>query len=108
SFFFAFKTEFQNPKKLPASLISHKNTRIDSVNNNNPTHPVNNDSMNPVNNDLMNSVNNDHTDLQPLLQSLAKMYQVWPLHQQITIQSQLEELINIPPVILEEPVTSKL
>ncbi|CAG8497081.1 8705_t:CDS:2 [Cetraspora pellucida] len=81
---------------------------IDPVNNNNPTHPVNNDLINPVNNDPTNSVNNNHTNLQSLLQSFANMCQVWPLHQQVTIQFQLEELVNIPPVVLEEPVTSKL
>ncbi|CAG8511011.1 7103_t:CDS:2 [Cetraspora pellucida] len=47
------------------------------------------------------------TNLQPLLQSLAHMYQFWPPHQQVAIHSQLEELVNTPPVVVENPVTSK-
>ncbi|CAG8445646.1 22348_t:CDS:2 [Gigaspora rosea] len=55
----------------------------------------------------LSPVNNDRTNLQPLLQSFSDMYQVWSPHQQIAIQSQLEELVNTPPVALQDPVTSK-
>ncbi|CAG8809722.1 2824_t:CDS:2 [Cetraspora pellucida] len=50
-------------------------------------------------------VNDDCTDLQPLLQSLKRMYQFWPPNQQSTICSQLENLVNTPPIVLENPVT---
>ncbi|CAG8768760.1 6776_t:CDS:1, partial [Gigaspora rosea] len=43
----------------------------------------------------------------PLLQSVEQTYQFWPPHQQAIIYSQLEELANIPAVILEDPVTSR-
>ncbi|CAG8786516.1 37178_t:CDS:1 [Gigaspora margarita] len=52
-------------------------------------------------------INNDRTNLEPLLQHLAQRYQHWPPHQQAVIYSQLEELANTPPVVLEEPVISK-
>lgn len=52
-------------------------------------------------------INSDRSDLQPLLQSLAQAYQFWPLHQQATVYSQLEQLVNTPPVVLENPVTSR-
>ncbi|CAG8741587.1 23275_t:CDS:2, partial [Cetraspora pellucida] len=52
-------------------------------------------------------VNNNQSDLQPLLQSLIQVYQFWPLHQQVAIYSQLEELVNTPPIVLEDPVISR-
>ncbi|CAG8751531.1 4638_t:CDS:2, partial [Cetraspora pellucida] len=52
-------------------------------------------------------VNDNCTDLQPLLQSLERMYQFWPPHQQSTICSQLEDLVYTPPIVLENPVTHK-
>ncbi|CAG8710219.1 43996_t:CDS:1, partial [Gigaspora margarita] len=60
-----------------------------------------------VNNDPTHPVNNNYTNLQPLLQSFANMYQFWSLHQQVTIQFQLEELVNTPPIVLEKLVTIK-
>ncbi|CAG8586548.1 9648_t:CDS:2 [Gigaspora rosea] len=43
--------------------------------------------------------NSNHTDLQPLLQSLEQAYQFWPLHYQVTAYTQLEELVNTPPIV---------
>ncbi|CAG8729803.1 37440_t:CDS:2 [Gigaspora margarita] len=57
---------------------------------------------------FVNNDHNDHTNLQPLLQSLAQRYQFWLPYQQDTIHSQLEELVNTPPIVIENPVTRKL
>jgi hypothetical protein len=52
-------------------------------------------------------IENDHTNLQPLLESLAQQYQIWPPHQQAAAHTQLEELAHAPPVVLENPATSR-
>ncbi|CAG8679806.1 8491_t:CDS:2, partial [Gigaspora rosea] len=51
--------------------------------------------------------NENNTNLQPFLQSLIQLYQFWTLHQQATIYAELEELIQIPPAIIENPVINR-
>ncbi|CAG8855693.1 18658_t:CDS:2, partial [Gigaspora margarita] len=39
--------------------------------------------------------------------SLTERYQFWPPHQQASIYSQIEELVDTPPIVLENPITKK-
>ncbi|CAG8786718.1 16794_t:CDS:1, partial [Gigaspora rosea] len=49
-------------------------------------------------------INNENMGLQPLLQSLTQTSQLWSLHQQAVVHSQLEELLQSPPAVLKDPI----